>query len=208
MVIHGRCLLNVAQTVAVTEAEGPGQRFALWFQGCPLRCPGCCNPQMLPFHGGRLTALEEILEEIADATKDAIEGITLLGGEPTAHAASAAALARQVQARNLSVMVFTGFTLEELRQQADPAVHELLLGSYRYPGGRSHQSGNGFAAREGADPAGGINAVTRDDFMQDILARNPVRSTSCQAPKNLSFFPIILCHELRPGRFDRSSHLD
>ena len=43
--------LRVAQIVPFTEAEGPGRRFALWFQGCPLRCPGCCNPEMLPFEG-------------------------------------------------------------------------------------------------------------------------------------------------------------
>ena len=33
--------LQVAQIVSCTEAEGPGRRLALWFQGCPLRCPGC-----------------------------------------------------------------------------------------------------------------------------------------------------------------------
>ena len=36
--------LSVAQIVRCTEAEGPGKRYALWFQGCPLRCPSCCNP--------------------------------------------------------------------------------------------------------------------------------------------------------------------
>ena len=40
-------VLSVAQIVSCTEAEGPGKRFALWFQGCPLRCPGCCNPEKL-----------------------------------------------------------------------------------------------------------------------------------------------------------------
>src|ERR1700677_380389 len=44
-------MVQVAQIVAMTEAEGPGRRFALWFQGCPLRCAGCCNPEMLPFAG-------------------------------------------------------------------------------------------------------------------------------------------------------------
>src|SRR5579862_9150383 len=109
-------VLQVAQTVACTEAEGPGRRFALWFQGCPLRCPGCCNPEMLPFEGGQPLSLGEILDQIRQAQdRDAIEGLTLLGGEPLAHARGAAPLARAVREMGLSVMVFTGFLLEEIR---------------------------------------------------------------------------------------------
>jgi anaerobic ribonucleoside-triphosphate reductase activating protein len=126
MALDREIAVQVAQIVAVTEAEGPGRRFALWFQGCPLRCPGCCNPEMLPFAGGRTMDLSEVLEAIDGAVEEGIEGITLLGGEPMAHAKSAAPLARQVQARNLSVMVFTGFTLEQLQENEDPTVHDLL----------------------------------------------------------------------------------
>ena len=53
-----------------------------------------------------------------------IEGITLLGGEPLAHAAGAAVLARAAHGLGLSVMVFTGYTLEEARRMPDAA--ELL----------------------------------------------------------------------------------
>src|SRR5262245_31872921 len=94
-----RCMtntvLNVRQIIPCTEAEGPGRRFALWFQGCPLRCPGCCNPEMLPFDGGQTMMVSEVLGQI-EAT-EGIEGITLLGGEPLAHAPGAAALARAVR---------------------------------------------------------------------------------------------------------------
>lgn len=119
-------ILPVAQIVPCTEAEGPGRRFALWLQGCPLRCPGCCNPEMLPFEGGTPMALGDLLAQIEAARAHGIEGITLLGGEPLAHAAGAAALARAVRQRGLSVMVFSGYTLEEARLLPDPAVAELL----------------------------------------------------------------------------------
>ena len=49
-----------------------------------------------------------------------------MGGEPFAQAAGAAALAEGVWRRGLSVMVFTGYTLKQLRRMADPAVGELL----------------------------------------------------------------------------------
>jgi len=117
--------LSIANIVPVTEAEGPGKRFALWFQGCPLRCPGCCNPEMLPFQGGTPTSLAELLRQI-DAVATEIEGITLLGGEPFAHAPGAAKLARSVRERGLTVMIFSGYLLENLQTSTDTAVRELL----------------------------------------------------------------------------------
>jgi anaerobic ribonucleoside-triphosphate reductase activating protein len=119
--------LQVAQIISCTEAEGPGRRFALWFQGCPLRCPGCCNPEMLPFEGGTAMLLSTVIAQIEEAAREhGIEGITLLGGEPLAHAAGAAALARAVRSCDLTVMVFSGYTLEEARLLPDPAVADLL----------------------------------------------------------------------------------
>jgi len=119
-------ILRVAQIVPCTEAEGPGRRFALWFQGCPLRCPGCCNPEMLPFEGGQSVPLAEVLRQVHEAAEQGVEGITLLGGEPLAHATAAAALARAVRALGLTVMIFSGYTLAEARALIDPAVDDLL----------------------------------------------------------------------------------
>jgi len=119
--------LHIAQIIPCTEAEGPGRRFALWFQGCPLRCPGCCNPEMLSFTGGITMTASQVLAQMHNAVQEhGIEGITLLGGEPLAHAAGAVALARAARSCGLSVMVFSGYTLEEARQLLDPAVTELL----------------------------------------------------------------------------------
>jgi anaerobic ribonucleoside-triphosphate reductase activating protein len=118
---------SVAHWTACTEAEGPGKRFALWFQGCPLRCPGCCNPEMLPFDGGQSIPVSELVNLIFDAQcQHGIEGITLLGGEPLAHASAGVALANAIRPRNLTVMVFSGYTLEEIRDLPDPSVCELL----------------------------------------------------------------------------------
>ena len=44
--------IRVASTIALTEAEGPGPRFAIWTQGCTLACPECCNPHLWNAKGG------------------------------------------------------------------------------------------------------------------------------------------------------------
>ena len=119
--------MRIAQIAPCTEAEGPGRRFALWFQGCPLRCPGCCNPEMLPFDGGARLTAADALRQMEEAVRlYQIDGITLLGGEPLAHAEGAAALARAAHDLDLNVMVFTGYVLEAALQMPDPAVADLL----------------------------------------------------------------------------------
>jgi anaerobic ribonucleoside-triphosphate reductase activating protein len=118
-------VLQVALTVPRTEAEGPGVRFAVWVQGCPLRCPGCCNPEMLAFREAAAMTPAELLARILEVKGD-IEGVSFLGGEPTSQAEGLAAVAAGARAHGLSVMVFSGFTLEELRARKDPHVDALL----------------------------------------------------------------------------------
>jgi anaerobic ribonucleoside-triphosphate reductase activating protein len=125
VVIDEADVLRVAQVIPDTEAEGPGRRFAVWVQGCPLRCPGCCNPEMLPVTGGAPRDVDDLAREASGSP--GIEGITLLGGEPFAQAAACARLARRARASGLSVMVFSGFTLAELEgKSAEPGVTALL----------------------------------------------------------------------------------
>jgi len=57
-----------------------------------------------------------------------IEGITLLGGEPLAHAAGATLLARAAHDPDLSVMLFPGYTLDDARRLPDSAVPDVLAG--------------------------------------------------------------------------------
>ena len=89
--------LSVAQIVPFTEAEAPGVRFALWFRGVPCS-PGYCNPEMLPFEGGTRMTVAAVLEQLEQAHRECgVEGITLLGGEPLAHAGGAVVLASAVR---------------------------------------------------------------------------------------------------------------
>ena len=120
----GPLQLRIAQLVSDTEAEGPGRRFALWVQGCPIRCPGCCNPEMFESEGGELVDVDALAQRIL--ATPAIEGISLLGGEPVSQAAAVASLAKMVRERGLSVMLYSGYSMHELKTMRDPAVDALL----------------------------------------------------------------------------------
>jgi len=117
--------IRISAVVDVTEAEGPGARFALWVQGCAIRCPGCCNPHMFDPAGGFPVEPEELLRRL-DGVRDRIEGVTLLGGEPFEQAPALAPFAREVRRRGLTVVAFSGHLLEDLRADRPPGSAALL----------------------------------------------------------------------------------
>jgi anaerobic ribonucleoside-triphosphate reductase activating protein len=113
-------LVDVGVEIADTEAEGPGRRYAIWVQGCPMRCPGCCNPELLRFGGGVPTRVDALLDRVLAAhQRSPLAGISLLGGEPFAQALALAVLAEHVREAGLGVMVYSGFTLAELEAQIE-----------------------------------------------------------------------------------------
>jgi anaerobic ribonucleoside-triphosphate reductase activating protein len=90
-----------------SRANGPGVRFVVWLQGCTLGCPGCFNPTTHP-GGGREVDIEAL--DFGDA-----DGLSLSGGEPMQQPAAALALLTHARSRGLSTLMFSGYTLDEIR---------------------------------------------------------------------------------------------
>lgn len=107
--------VNIHAIERRSRANGPGSRFVLWFQGCSLGCPGCFNPGThAPTSQDRRT-VDVLVDEIL-AQGQAIEGISLSGGEPFEQPEAALALVSAVRARSeLSILIFSGYTIEEIR---------------------------------------------------------------------------------------------
>lgn len=125
-------LLNLARTIPRSAANGPGQRFVVWVQGCAIRCPGCWNPDTWAFETRQLREAAELAVEIL-VTAD-IEGVTFTGGEPFHQARALAEVAARVRAAGLSVFVFTGYELHELNRSDHRDLLDLtdVLVSGRY----------------------------------------------------------------------------
>lgn len=64
--------------------DGPGTRYVVFVQGCPMRCAYCHNPDTQSTAGGTMMDPEEILEKYLDKEPFYSNGggITVTGGEP------------------------------------------------------------------------------------------------------------------------------
>ena len=116
--------LRIHRFLPATSVEGPGLRSCIWVQGCSIRCPGCFNPGTWSKQAGYLVTPEDLSATIV--TTPNIEGVTFLGGEPFDQAEPLARLGLAIRAAGLSVMTFTGYEHETLREGDVPGWRELL----------------------------------------------------------------------------------
>lgn len=73
--------------------------------------------------GGEVVDVETLAADVLAARG---EGLSVLGGEPFEQAAEVAALCRLVRAGGKTVMVYSGYTLAELKAQNSAGVNALL----------------------------------------------------------------------------------
>lgn len=103
---------------------GPGKRYCVWVQGCARNCPGCISPASHPASTGKRIK-PGVLAALILASGD--EGITISGGEPFDQPAALYEMLQTVKkSKDLGVIVYTGYTYEELLRKQDADVDALL----------------------------------------------------------------------------------
>ncbi|MCD8027438.1 MAG: pyruvate formate lyase-activating protein [Erysipelotrichaceae bacterium] len=73
----------IHSTESCGTVDGPGIRFVVFFQGCPMRCLYCHNPDTWEPHVGETMSVDDILK-MFNSKKEFYKngGITCTGGEP------------------------------------------------------------------------------------------------------------------------------
>lgn len=108
--------------------DGPGIRYVVFFQGCPLRCIYCHNPDTWPPRGGQEVTVEEIVDRVLPYQPFLRRGgVTLTGGEPLLQSAFVYELTKALHTHGLHVAIDTAgsIPLEQCRAAVDEA--DLLL---------------------------------------------------------------------------------
>ena len=99
--------INSIQTLGAVD--GPGVRFVVFMQGCPLRCVCCHNPETHKIGEGKRYTPKEIAEK-AEKYKEYFGesgGITLSGGEPLLQPEFAAELFRLCREKGINTCLDT-----------------------------------------------------------------------------------------------------
>ncbi len=118
--------IRIAGVVRESIVDGPGLRFAVFTQGCAHHCPECQNPETWDFDGGYECEIDKIINAMDE--NPLLDGITMSGGDPLYQAEASYSLCSKVKEKGLNVVVFTGYTYEELMEleKKDPWIEKLL----------------------------------------------------------------------------------
>ena len=88
--------------------DGPGIRMVVFFQGCPMRCAYCHNPDTWVFEAGEEKSVEALLS-MYESCKAYYQngGLTVTGGEPMAQLDFLIALFEEAKARGIHTCLDT-----------------------------------------------------------------------------------------------------
>ena len=116
--------INYSHFVTNTEFLGPYKRSVLWVQKCCFSCEGCIAPEMQK-DGGHFADTKTLAGVLlSDSTT---EGVTISGGEPFLQADALFEMINIMKSkRDTGVIIYSGFTLDELKAKSDNAVQKLL----------------------------------------------------------------------------------
>lgn len=108
--------------------DGPGIRYVAFFQGCPLRCKFCHNPDTWKKYEGKQYTVDALLQDILKY-RNFIKngGVTLSGGEPLLQAEFAAELLSRCKEEGIHTAVDTSgaIPLKACKEAVDAA--DLIL---------------------------------------------------------------------------------
>ncbi len=112
----------IHSTESFGTVDGPGIRFVIFFQGCPMRCLYCHNPDSWEPRIGQLRSSDSLLAEF-DRYKEFLKngGITATGGEPMMQLPFLTELFTKAKAKGIhtcldtSGVLFSENRLEEMR---------------------------------------------------------------------------------------------
>lgn len=127
--------------------DGPGLRYVVFLQGCPLRCVYCHNPDTWDPAGGAVMDTEELVEKILRCRPyfGAEGGVTVSGGEPLLQAGFVTQLFARLKQEGVHTALDTSGAGDLGKAPALLEVTDLVLLDLKFPmeeGYRQHCRGS------------------------------------------------------------------
>ena len=102
---------NIHSIETFGTVDGPGVRFVVFLQGCPMRCKYCHNPDTWTTGVNKNLSVNEILNKYDSVKEFCKGGITVTGGEPLMQTGFVTELFKSAKEKNIHTALDTSGVL-------------------------------------------------------------------------------------------------
>ena len=126
---------RVSSVQSMGAVDGPGLRYVVFLQGCPLRCAYCHNPETWDLTGGTPYTAEDLCKTILRYRPYFGEngGVTVSGGEPLLQPEFVAELFRRLHEHNIHTALDTAGAGDLSRAKQVLKHTDLVLCDIKFP---------------------------------------------------------------------------
>lgn len=117
--------MQVARIIFPVQSLGPGNRICIWVCGCKRHCYRCANPELQAFDSTKEIEIDSLCQMLAPILSMA-DGISISGGEPFEQTAELRQLIDFISPQVKDILIFSGYTQEELRARKDYDTEHIL----------------------------------------------------------------------------------
>ncbi len=119
--------MNIARILFPVKVLGPGNRVGIWTCGCEHHCVGCSNPELWQCKSQYEISVDSLCELLRTQLHGKqVDGFVITGGDPFFQANDLAKLLPHLKRYSNDLLVYTGYTLEELRGFNNPSIAACL----------------------------------------------------------------------------------
>ena len=163
----------IHSTESFGTVDGPGVRFVVFMQGCPMRCQYCHNPDTWDKHGGYEISADILIEKfLSNRSFYKNGGITVTGGEPLWQIDFVTELFRKAKQKGIHTALDTsGCVFENANPKFDELMKytDLVMLDIKHIDPSKHKALTGWDNQNILEFAKYLDSIKKDIWVRHII---------------------------------------
>ena len=164
---------NIPSIETCGTVDGPGIRFVVFTQGCPMRCLYCHNPDSWEINGSQKMTPSQVIDKYEGVKEFCKGGITVTGGEPLVQADFVTELFKLAKEKNIHTALDTSGILfdRKHKEKIDELLRytDLVLLDIKHIDNEEHKKLTGHSNKNILDFARYLSEISKPIWIRHVV---------------------------------------
>ena len=152
------------------SVDGPGIRYVVFMQGCPLKCIYCHNPDSWKMKDGKVVSEKQLVDNILSYSSFISSGgVTISGGEPLLQAPFVLKLIKKLHKHNIHVAIDTAGSLPLKQSKAVLDACDLVMLDIKEFDDDAHKVLTGLSNKNTLDTLSYLSSINKPIWIRHVI---------------------------------------